>query len=299
MSAEEKTWVSRGFFWLGLAAAVCAIAWLWPRADYYLLSRGQRPLHLHHEFLRPSGRGGLSFGVVGTVLIFLNLSYLIRRQLLQFEWLGSLHNWMSFHVFTGLLGPLLIFIHSTFILRSALASIACLALMVVVVTGLLGRYIYAHTPRSVQGKELELSDIRRSLTAYREHLKKLGMPMEIFDKTLTPSAPSSSGLIGEVGALFHDSRINAENYAKLHEIVMAAPELRPAAKDILELGRKYFQESQWVARYHELRSLMSSWRFFHRWFAIVMLILAACHILVAVTHGNIDLRALRPLGQTP
>lgn len=275
--------------WIGVAAACVLVALLWPHADYYLLSIAHRPLHHAHDYFRPSGRGGIIFAFVGTVMIFLNLGYLARRSLIQIEWLGSLHSWLSFHVLTGLLGPLLILVHSTFILRSAAATIAALALMVVVATGLLGRYIYAHTPRSLQGKELELAEIRRSLSVYRDSLKKLGMPMDAFDKTLTPGGgQAQEGLIAGLGALFQDRRANVENYLRLRQAVMNSPELRPSAEEILRLGRKYFEECQWVARYHELRSLMSGWRFLHRWFAIVMLILASCHILIAFMHGSIN-----------
>ncbi len=42
---------------LGLAAVVAA----WGH-DYYRLGLAERPFHLHHDLLRPSGRAGLTFG---------------------------------------------------------------------------------------------------------------------------------------------------------------------------------------------------------------------------------------------
>ena len=42
-----------------------------------------------------------------------------------------------------------------------------------------------------------------------------------------------------------------------------------------------------IARFTELRTLMGSWRFLHRWLAIVMLMLAAVHIALAVLFGDL------------
>ena len=42
-----------------------------------------------------------------------------------------------------------------------------------------------------------------------------------------------------------------------------------------------------LARYRELRALMRSWRFFHRWLALLMLILVIFHVAIAVQFGDL------------
>jgi len=159
---------------------------------------------------------------------------------------------------------------------------------VAVVSGLIGRYIYSRTPRSVQGRELELSELRRSLAAYRDELKRLGMPMDAFETPRAHSRDASSGGIAEgLVALVKGEREEAKEYRAFREAVLASPQMGPAAEEVLALGWKFFRERQWLARYHELRSLMGTWRFAHRWFAILMLIVAASHILVAWRLGGI------------
>ena len=297
---QKKPWAPRIFFCLGIACVIFLIYLIWPGRNYYFLSGLYRPMHAYHKFLRSSGRGGLTFGVVGTVLMFLNLTYLIRRHFVHHEWAGSLISWMSFHVFTGLIGPLLILTHSTFLLRSPAASMAFLAMTIVVTTGVVGRYIYAHTPRSVQGKELELAELQKRIGVYRADLQELGLPMDLdmFERKIPGESEAESGGLGSVLISFvKDDLEESKEYRKLREFVQDAPALRPTAKKILDLGAEYYRELRWLQRYHELRSFMRSWRFFHRWFAIVMLILAGVHIFVAVDMGDLWLvQYLRHLG---
>ncbi|MCU0914585.1 MAG: hypothetical protein MUC88_08490 [Planctomycetes bacterium] len=40
-------------------------------------------------------------------------------------------------------------------------------------------------------------------------------------------------------------------------------------------------------RCRELRNLLAAWRFFHRWLAIVMLAVVACHVGLALRFGDL------------
>ena len=296
MSARVAKTPLASYFFALLSVASCAVVLkiVWPGRDYYLLAAAERPMHAYHDMLRSSGAGGLSFGLAGTILIFLNLTYLIRGRFFHADWLGSMRSWMSFHVFTGLVGPLLILFHSAFMLRSPLASIAFLALMIVAGTGVVGRFIYAHTPRSVQGKELELAELQKNLGAYRADMQKMGFSIDMFENThpAVRRTSANGGMISILASFIAEDRRQTQEYRQLQEAVMSSAEIQTGhahAREILELGRRYFKERQWLDRYQELRSMMSSWRFFHRWFAIVMLIIAAFHILVAAAMGDLHL----------
>ncbi|MBI5624081.1 MAG: NAD(P)-binding domain-containing protein [Elusimicrobia bacterium] len=286
---KDELLAPRLFTALGWAVAGCAALFAASAMDYYGLSEAERPLHSYHAFLRPSGLIGLALGVMGSILIGLNLTYLVRRGLARTEGLGSPRSWMSFHVFTGLLGPLFILLHSAFSLRSPLPAIAGLSLLAVVLTGLVGRYVYARTPRSVQGREMELAEIRRSLAAHRDELERLGLPFEDFAAAGAAAGPSSPGsTVAELLALVRVDFEASIEYRKLRDAVAASQRLRPMAGDILALGRRYIRERRWLERYHELRGLMSGWRFLHLWFALVMIVIAAFHILVGLRLSRLD-----------
>ena len=68
---------------------------------------------------------------------------------------------------------------------------------------------------------------------------------------------------------------------------MGSVKLRPVAKDILPLAKAFCIRWQWITRYYELCGLIASWRFFHKWLAVVMFIAVFCHIVMAIWFGDI------------
>ena len=112
----------------------------WSGIGFYRLGLEARVEHPDYLLLRPSGSIGNGLGYAGALLVFLNLLYLARRRAL-FTF-GSMQTWLDLHVFSGLLGAELAAFHSAFQLRSPLAKITALSLGIVVVTGVIGRFIH-------------------------------------------------------------------------------------------------------------------------------------------------------------
>ena len=54
--------------------------------------------------------------------------------------------WLDIHVFTGLTAATLVTFHSAFQLRTPIATISAASLGIVVLTGLIGRFLYALAP---------------------------------------------------------------------------------------------------------------------------------------------------------
>src|ERR1043166_2038373 len=119
--------------------------------SYYRLSLDDRTLHPEYRLLRPTGLYGNGYGWVAAMLVVLNLSYLVRRRFGSAR-LGSMKTWLDVHVFTGLLAASLVSFHSAFQLRSTIASISAASLGTVVVTGLLGRFLFGLGPSGGGGR---------------------------------------------------------------------------------------------------------------------------------------------------
>ena len=274
--------LATGLLAVGLAAAV--VVWGW---DYYRLPPIERPFHAYHELLRPSGRAGLIFGAFATVLFVLNLGYLIRKRLINIRWLGSLRTWMSFHVVTGLIGGTLILLHAAFAPSSALGILALVALAITLVSGVVGRYIYAKVPRSLEGRELELEQVRERLHACRHELEDIGVSEEwLRPRSQPPESDHHKGLLARLRTVLGGDRQSRRDYRQLRRNILGSMDLSASAGHILPLARTYCRHQQWLIRYHELRHLLASWRFFHRWLAIVMLAVVAFHIGLAVRFGD-------------
>ncbi len=275
--------LAAGLLVVGLATAVVALGW-----DYYSLPRAERPFHVYHGLLHPSGRAGLTFGAFGTALFVLNLGYLVRKRLINVGWLGSLRTWMSFHVVTGIIGGALIPLHSALAPSSALGVLALVALAITVVSGILGRYLYSKVPRSLEGRELEIEQVRERLQAERDQLEAIGVSAAwLHPQTPPEGIERPRTMPARFMAVLRGDRQSRREYRRLRRAILASAELRVSARHILPLARAFCRHQHWLARYHELRNLLASWRFFHRWLAIVMLAVVAFHIGVALRFGDL------------
>ncbi len=286
MNDKSRVWlafVAMGLLSAGALAGVGLGGW-----DYYALPAAERPLHPRHDLLRSSGLVGLSCGLAGTALILFNLSYLVRKRLAHVTWLGTLRSWMHFHVWSGLTGAGFIVLHCSFLPRSSLGILALAGLGVVVVTGVVGRYIYSNVPRSLAGRELDREEVRERLAKLRERLEAWGVEARLLEPPAAPAGLGpAKGVLARLAAVVAGNRTTRDDYRRLQASLQAQPELKAIAPRILPAARRFYRGRQWLARYTELRALMGSWRFLHRWLAIVMLVLALFHIVLAIRFGDL------------
>ena len=61
--------------------------------------------------------------------------------------------WLQFHIFTGLLGPYMVLLHTSWKFNG-LAGATTLLTVLIVVSGFIGRYIYTRIPRTLEGVEI-------------------------------------------------------------------------------------------------------------------------------------------------
>lgn len=98
-------------------------------------------------FPKASGLVGHGIGIVGFLLMLMTETlYSIRKRRDEASW-GSMQAWLRFHVFTGLVGPYMVFLHAAMRFQG-LAGIAMLLTVIVVLSGVIGRYVYTRIPRS-------------------------------------------------------------------------------------------------------------------------------------------------------
>ncbi len=105
-----------------------------------------------------SGFFGHSLGIIGFVLMLMTeFLYSRRKRSARARW-GKMSTWLRFHIFTGIVGPYLVFLHSSFKFNG-LAGVVLLFTFIVVLSGFVGRYIYTAVPRTADGAELEYDQL--------------------------------------------------------------------------------------------------------------------------------------------
>lgn len=98
-------------------------------------------------------------GLVGGLLMLALLLYPLRKRIPAFERLGKMETWFKFHMVAGITGPLLVLFHSTFKTGSLNGAAALYSMLLVAVSGIMGRFIYRHIHRGLYGKKLTMEDV--------------------------------------------------------------------------------------------------------------------------------------------
>ncbi|MGE5225593.1 MAG: hypothetical protein ACM3OO_01830 [Planctomycetaceae bacterium] len=104
------------------------------------------------RFPVPSSLVGHGIGILGIVLMLMTATlYTIRKRRTDAAW-GSMEAWLRFHMVTGLVGPYMVLLHTSMRFRG-LAGVTMLLTVVVVISGVIGRYLYTAVPRVVEPGE--------------------------------------------------------------------------------------------------------------------------------------------------
>ncbi|HSV85804.1 MAG TPA: hypothetical protein VLH85_04460 [Levilinea sp.] len=113
---------------------------------------------------------GHSMGVVGFILMLMTeILYSLRKRTRLARW-GPMSGWLQFHIFTGIVGPYLVLLHSSWKFNG-IAGILTLMTAVIVISGFIGRYIYTAVPRTADGLMLEVEELEGEIAAADAHLQ--------------------------------------------------------------------------------------------------------------------------------
>jgi len=120
----------------------------------------------------PAANGflGHSLGVLGFLLMLATETlYSLRKRAIRRPW-GRMRDWLRFHIFTGIVGPYLVLLHSAWEFRG-LAGVVTLLTVIVVLSGFTGRYIYTAVPRTADGIVLEVEAIQAEIAGLNAELE--------------------------------------------------------------------------------------------------------------------------------
>lgn len=97
---------------------------------------------------------GHSIGIIGFILMLSTETlYSLRKRSRSVRW-GRMSTWLQFHIFTGLAGPYMVLLHTSWKFNG-IAGVTTLLTVIIVVSGFIGRYIFTRIPRTLDGLEIE------------------------------------------------------------------------------------------------------------------------------------------------
>lgn len=103
---------------------------------------------------------GYWIGVVGGSMMVILFSYPLRKHFRFAQGWGKMKWWFWLHMALGIGGPMLILVHSTFRVGSLNAAVALYSMVIVALSGVIGRFIYRHVHKGLRGEEIGLKDLQ-------------------------------------------------------------------------------------------------------------------------------------------
>ena len=257
--------------------------------NYYTTPLEERFFNAQHSLLKPSGVWGHGLGIIGTLMMIFGVGiYMIRKRYKKFFNLGYLKYWLEFHIFLCSVGPVLVLYHTAFKF-GGIVSVSFWSMVLVVLSGIVGRFIYLQIPRTIEGRELsvqEILDMKERLTIkVRSVLSEDSSTLTEFQRISSADRYKSLNLLTAVGYLHRDffdiKRVLRlfKNRIKLIGIIKSErKELIKAAKSELTMARR-------IAFLRTSQKLFQLWHIFHLPFAITMFVIMVIHVAVTIIFG--------------
>jgi Fe-S-cluster-containing hydrogenase component 2 len=222
-------------------------------------------------------------GVVGTGLMIIAAIYPMFRRIKAFRWLASNTMWFDFHLMCGTVGPMFVALHSAARLGTWV-DIALWSMIIVAVSGFIGRYLYTQVPELSSGRELEELDHERSFQHYRGQNP---VAMAEIDRELHDHKEKADRVATHAGVLFTLAWLLIEDLRRPARWLRRSGRLRRLGvnrKQRRDLGRRTarmikIQRSSVIAPKAAL--LLHSWKKVHVPFTILLAVSGAFHIWVS------------------
>jgi Fe-S-cluster-containing hydrogenase component 2 len=220
-------------------------------------------------------------GVIGTGLMIIAAIYPIFRRIGIFRWLASNTMYFDFHLMAGTVGPMFVALHAWWRLDTWVSA-AFWSMVIVVISGFLGRYLYTQVPELASGVELEELDHERAFAAARAHYP---VPVAEIERELNEQrakaqrvAMSRSVLRALWWLIFQDIGRTPRTLARRGRLKqLGVADRRTRALLARRAGRMIvIARRQVVAPKAQL--LLNSWKKVHVPFTVILTAFAAFHI---------------------
>ncbi|HUX74898.1 MAG TPA: hypothetical protein VMV25_13540 [Steroidobacteraceae bacterium] len=253
-------------------------------------------MHAHLErYITPQRGIGYALGIIGGSMMLLLLVYSARKRISWLRWLGALPKWFEFHMFLGVVGPVLVLFHANFRFGATNSNVALVSMLVVAASGVIGRYIYTRLHAQLDGKE----DTLEQLKAVGERLRAQSVSIEFLPGLLDAIGDVEKRLIeppkGRFARTVHlftaAFRMARARHLVRREINMAvrraatrdSPMVARHARRLAALARRYayrrLDAGRRVTEYKAYARMFSWWHVLHIPLFFMLLTAGIVHVI--------------------
>ncbi|MBK8426847.1 MAG: hypothetical protein IPL27_13150 [Lewinellaceae bacterium] len=254
--------------------------------SYYNTPIAERFYHPDHNEFKPSGLYGHGMGIAGTLLVLIGVfGYMAKKKYRFLASLGRLKYWLEFHIFLCSLGPVLILFHTAFKF-GGLVSVSFWSMVAVVASGVIGRFIYIQIPRTIEGRELSLHEVKEMKGNLEDILKNTYHLGEIsylphLTAAITLQKPEGSFFSNFINEYLNEKKAIRQVKYILRENRVPSSGIR----SVVKLVKNEITLNKRIERLQTMQKLFKYWHVAHLPFAIVMLVIMVIHVAITLALG--------------
>jgi len=229
---------------------------------------------------------GHGIGIIGFILMLMaETLYTLRKRSKSARW-GRMANWLQFHIFTGLVGPYMVLLHTSWKFNG-LAGMVMLLTIIIVASGFVGRYIYTAVPRNADGIELEAIDLDQRIRAVDGELQSwLAAHPELYrslSNRLVPKTVSSGSRL-VFGRAFEEWNARLKWWRVSSRM---DKEARLQARQLNELLKRERTLRRQMSSIVLSRRMLGLWHAIHIPVGMALFAAAFVHIIAAIYYATL------------
>lgn len=238
---------------------------------------------------------GYYLGIAGSLMMLSLFLYPLRKYWKRMSQVGTVHGWFTAHMAIGILGPALVVAHSGFSFRSSNGTMALMSTLVVVASGIIGRYLYSRVLISASGKRAKLSELLQDIGSMHSALirdvrqaSEIELQLKAFEAEATSYRTSRFG--GCRAAIFLPRRARAvrrQLTADATAILSARalrehwhPDLHGARADaVIDHLDAYIATIMQATSLHFFERMVRLWHLFHVPLFFLLILTVVAHVI--------------------
>ncbi|MEQ8857457.1 MAG: hypothetical protein RIC56_02310 [Pseudomonadales bacterium] len=249
----------------------------------------------HDNLITAEAGLGYLLGIVGTTLMGLLLLYPARKRMRALQRLGPTSVWFRVHMVFGIVGPLLIILHSNFNLGSFNGRVALFCTLVVAGSGIVGRYIYAKLHYGLYGRKASLAGLRNDVEAMRDGQSAMSSMLPTLTEDLASLEDrllnDQPGLVGAFGRAItivpHGAylrwTLKRQAGQRIRALAASSPVIAAHEKRLRSNARRYIEARlralRKFAQFRAFETLFSLWHVVHYPLFLILVLAVIVHVL--------------------
>jgi hypothetical protein len=234
---------------------------------------------------------GHLLGIVGmTLMLMTETLYTFRKRVRWFQ-VGRLRVWLSFHIFTGVVGPALVLTHTAFEFNG-LAGLSMFMTLVVVGSGFVGRYLYTAIPRTRAGAEMSLAQVADQEAEVQTEIDRFqaGRPDRVQALMSADNQHRAEAQQGTASAVLSRAVIDWRYRRDLNRQLRQLDQVeRQQLKELTRLLRRRRELERDIATLRAAHKLMSAWHTVHVPLGVTLFLSAFLHVFGTLYYGAVRL----------